>query len=216
VIRRDYLLRLIEQAVRLLQAVFGLVDLRRYPEALAMLNEGYRQFFGMDSDTLMRLPLPFLRKEFGDDAEGIALMAALLEAEGDVLTLMGNEPAALARWERALNILLDAHAEKWFAAPADLPTTVETLAERLRAYTLPADLSARLFRHFAAAGECARAETYLWEWVESAEHGGGQQEVKSYYERLLALDDAALLAGGLTRTEVEEGYRAFTEPGAEK
>lgn len=206
-IKRDYLLRLIDQAVRLLHALLGLVDLRRYPEALQMLNEGYRQFFGMDSDTIMRLPLNYLREQLGNDAEGTRIMAGLLEAEGDVLLLMENEAAALARWERGIILLLEAEAEEWLIVLAELPTTIDSLARRLRPYILPAPLNAQLFRYYAKTNAFAQAENYLWEWLDSGQ--GDATEGKRFYKGLLTLEDEVLEIGGLSRTEVEAGLEGL-------
>lgn len=209
VIKRDYLLRLVDQAVRLIHAMLGLVDLRRYPESLQMLNEGYRQFFGMDSDTIMRLPLNYLREQLGNDAEGTRIMAGLLEAEGDVLLLMENEAAAIARWERGISLLLEAEAERWMIILPELPTTIDSLARRLRPYTLAPDLTAALFRYYATTDHLATAENYLWEWLDSGE--GNAEEGKRFYERLMGLEDDILEIGGLTRAEVETGYQVVRE-----
>jgi hypothetical protein len=91
-------------------------------------------------------------------------------------------------------------------APPDLPTTVDTLAHRLRGYTLPAALTASLFRHYAAA-DFPRAENYLWEWED--ESGVKSAAGVAFYESLRKLDDAALAVGGFTRAEVEKGYADF-------
>ncbi len=203
-IRRDYLLRLIDQAVRLFHAILGLVDLRRYPEALAMLNEGYRQFFGMDSDTIMRLPLNYLREQIGNDAEGTRLMATLLETEGDVLMLMEQEEAAVLRWQRGITLLMEAEAQGWLIVLPELPTTIDSLATRLRPYTLPVDLTAHLFRYYAKTEAFAQAENYLWEWLDTG--AGDVEEGKRFYERLTVLEDEVLERGGLSRAEVEAGY----------
>jgi hypothetical protein len=209
VIRRDYLLRLIDQAVRLFHAILGLVDLRRYPEALAMLNEGYRQFFGMDSDTIMRLPLNYLREQIGNDAEGTRLMATLLETEGDVLMLMEQEEAAVLRWQRGITLLLEAEAQGWLIVLPELPTTIDSLAKRLHPYTLPVDLTAQLFRYYAKTEAFAQAENYLWEWLDTGH--GDAEEGKRFYERLMGLEDKVLELGGLSRAEVEAGYEGLME-----
>jgi len=208
-IRRDYLLRLVDQAVRLLYALVGMVDLRRYPEALQLLNDGYRQFFGMDSDTIIRLPLSYLREQLGNDAEGTRIMAGLLEAEGDVLLLMEQETAAVARWERGITLLLEAEQEGWLIILPELPTTIDSLARRLRPYTLSVELTAALFRYYANTTSFSQAENYLWEWLDT---GNGDIEAgKRFYERLRGVEDEILEAGGLTREEVEAGYAGLVE-----
>ncbi len=210
-IKRDYILREIERLIQLMQSMVGLIDLRQYPEALKIINDTARDMFGLDADTLNRLPLEYLRRHVGE-LEQTALLAALFEAEGVVLSNLGNLDAALYRWIRALTLLLDVDEEGRLQELSGLPTSVEQLNDRLSAYELPADLNARLFRYFTRQGEFATAENYLWSWRSTdADLTTAQHEGTDFYQHLLSLSDRVIEAGGLSREEVEESLVDFGE-----
>ena len=48
-LHRDYFMRQMEQAIRLLQVALGLIKWQNYPEALKMIDDGFQMFFGFDS-----------------------------------------------------------------------------------------------------------------------------------------------------------------------
>jgi hypothetical protein len=210
-LRRDFILRLVDHAVRLLHSLLGLVNLGRYTDALILLNDGYRQFFGMDSDTLVRLPISYLRDQIKDDAEGLVLMASLLEAEGDVLLLLENVEAAYLRWVLGVTLLLEVDAEGMKLTQPELPATIESIAKRLQPYALDATLNSSLFRYFAKTGSYALAENHLWEWVAADISREAAAAGQGFYADLLNLDDAALERGGLTREEIISGARGLWE-----
>lgn len=207
-LRNDWVLRQIEQAIRLLQMIAGLLDFRHYPEALDRIDEGYRLFFGLDSGSVGSLPLDYLldmlRIHGRLDGTRVVLMAKLLRSEGEIYEAQEDEERSSQRSLRALQLLLAAYEsgeESHFPGGWE---DIDALAERLSRYDLPLSLKPQLLSYLEQTGHFAEAENLLWEWLAATDHAPTPvARGLAFYRRLLELPDEALERGELPRSEVE-------------
>ena len=89
---------------------------------------------------------------------------------------------------------------------AEYLPTVEELVEALKPYDLPPRTHAALMIFHEQRGKFSKAEDALFALLESVPgHADAIGLGVAFYERLLALSDAALDAGDLPRAEVEAG-----------
>ncbi len=79
---RDYFLKLIEEAGRVLHMLFTLRTEKRIPEAMTYLEESFKSLFGIDWDVVRHTEpeaLPACLREMGLDAERMDLISGLLQ-----------------------------------------------------------------------------------------------------------------------------------------
>lgn len=209
--RDDYILRMIRQFGQIVAYVLGLRRKKEYPLALIAIDNALRDRLGIGSDDLSTRSegeiLALVR--FGEREENWrevgAYVAALFYAEAAIYVAQGQPDDAAPRALRALQLL----AECALDAPAPLPDYAPPRAElltMLQDYHLPRRTRAALFHLTEAEGSFAEAEDQLFHLI--AEHPGDPDLTTTgiaFFERLLTLTDEALVAGGLSREEAEEG-----------
>jgi hypothetical protein len=211
-IRRDYIMRQIQEMVQILaRAVF----LRTRGECEVALQEIRKALKGLD---------PNANEESLDPQGWIDLCRRHDEAGGSLLEVVGS----LLR-ERAASLQAsgnDKESEKARAAgltlhleailSADNPLTTELLDQVDEAIgavsieTLPPATLSRLFAYCEQRGRLAAAEDILFDWVERGDPNAVEVG-RAFYGRLAATSDQALVEGGLERGEIEDGQRALEE-----
>lgn len=217
--RDDYILRMIRQFGQIVTYVLGLRRARQYPLALIAIDNALRDRLGIGSDDLATRSegeiLALVR--FGEREESWrevgAYVAALFYAEAEIYRAQDQPDHAAPRALRALQLL----AECALDAPEPLPDYAPPRAELLailKDYHLPRRTRAALFRLAEAEGRFDEAEDQLFDLI--AEHPGDPELIATgadFFERLLALTDEALAAGGLSRDEVEQGLAELRAAG---
>jgi tetratricopeptide (TPR) repeat protein len=207
--RNDYVMRMIYQLGAIIRYVFGLQQKGDYTLALIAIDNAYRDRLGLGADdvgTLADRELLALVRFGGGEAwreEGL-FVAALLHAEAAIYTAQERGDAAAERALRALQLLAECAIDADGPLPDYAPPRNELLG-MLRDYHLPGHTRAALFTICERDGDFATAENLLGEMLDEHPddpelHAAGS----AFYSRLLALNDAALQQGGVTRSEVEE------------
>lgn len=158
--RRDYLLRVIDEAARLLARVVLLRTQRRELDALESVVAGCERLFALPAPSLFQLSpeQQFLHLTLGVDdpvsaRDRVLLYAALNAEAAEIYTTLGNVALAQASWANALRFTLRAR-ELTGAAEAPPPPyapAVSALRARLPAQALDPELTDLLGRHDAAA-----------------------------------------------------------------
>lgn len=218
--RRDYFMRLVEEATAVLSQVLKLNQNRDYAEALIVTNDSLRRLTGLSSEALLRLDADdlvaqlALRDELGW-IETCLTVVTVLDQEGDVCALQGREEAAYGRHLKALQLLLAVQTQH---PQIDLPEVVpdvETLLSKVDDIIWPEALCAVLLIYFEQQADYAGAEDMIFSWREMHPTSPAPIETGlAFYERLLEKSDAELLAGNLPRDEVEAGLAELQEESA--
>jgi len=211
-IRRDYILRMIEEFVRLLSRINSLKRAQRWQEASVVADEQLRQLVGTDavgaanlSDTELLARL--IRGEPTQAVpEKILILTALFKEAGDLASSQGSMEPGRALYIRSLNLLLDTIARDEPLEYPEFVPRVDGLVTALQDSPLPLDTQARLMQHYERLGEFARAEDCLFAMLEFEPENRNLLEFGiGFYDRLRCRNDATLLAGNLPRVEVEAG-----------
>jgi uncharacterized protein DUF6483 len=209
-IRRDYLLRAIEELIEALSRIRALKESRRWEAAGLSLDEQFQRLTGCDSRSAVRLTDTELLAKLiqGGSTHAVPektlVLAALFKEAGDVAAGRDRDDESRVFWLKGLHLLLDIEErEELFDHPGFVPS-VEAFAVALSGAELPLPIRARLMRHYELTGEFSKAEDALFGMLEAGPNKPAFVQFGiAFYERLQTRSDESLAAGNLPRPEVE-------------
>lgn len=211
-IRRDYLLRQIEQFVAMLTKIAGLAKDEQWQAASASVTVEFQRLTRVDGPEVLRMSETELLARLiqGEPTllvESKAFMlATLLKASGDLLAGQGRLNESREYYLKGLQLLLDTFGRNEITERPDFVPAVEAFLTGLRDTPLPLPANAMLMRHYERIGEFARAEDTLFAMVDSEPANVELLDFgAAFYRRLLGLKDDTLAAGNLPRAEVQAG-----------
>jgi hypothetical protein len=211
-IRRDYILRMIEQFIQALARLRSLKEERQWEEVAGTLDEEFNRFVGAGAQAVEKMSDTELlaRAIRGEPALAVRdktlLLAGLLKEAGDAAAAQERDEESRAWYLKGLHLLLETLGrEDAFEVPECVPR-VEALVSALAGAPLPLETEARLMQHYERTGEFGRAEDALFAILERQAANPALIEFGvAFYERLARQTDANLEAGNLPRAEVEAG-----------
>jgi hypothetical protein len=151
-IRRDYLMRLIEQFAEALSKLLRLKKNKNHEEALSLIGQTYKELLGFDSlfvnsfsaDDLISL----VSTDGGPDANKCIIIAILLKEEGEVYETRNQHDISQIRYLKSLDIFLrgslSAGEIKMDMNSYDLGKIVDKLEKE----KLPEDVRIRLSKYY--------------------------------------------------------------------
>ncbi len=208
---RDYLVRLLTQAGLALGKAMGLRQQQKQREALDLIDEFLGRELRLRSRLAMGLSdddlLSMLSVTGSPNAESVAVVAAFLQQEADLLDDLGETGESVPRYAKALRLSLymlrnDMEVDGW-----DVRSRVTELLKALEPYEPDAETKRALWQWNESEGRFSDAENALYELAD--DRAVTEEEGAAFYERLAAFGDGVLEAGGLTRDELEEGRRQW-------
>ncbi|MGD0251085.1 MAG: DUF6483 family protein [Verrucomicrobiota bacterium] len=211
-IRRDYILRQIEQFVAMLAKIAGLAKNEQWLEASTVTAGEFQRLTGADAGEVLQMSETELLARLiqGEPAHVVEakafMLATLLKTNGDLVASEGRLEESRQFYLKGLHLLLDTFGRSGITERPDFVPAVEAFLTGLRDVPLPVKTNATLMHHYDRTGEFARAEDALFgmmdaepDKVELLDFG------RSFYQRLQGLGDDALAAGNLPRAEVQAG-----------
>ena len=211
-IRRDYILHLVEATVAALCRVLGHKQAGNYPAALADVRRTASELLGLEEKAWLALSDRQLARLLTADGrlhrERCAVAAVLLKEEAALLNLLGETECARRQQIKALSLLLDVTTHGVNVPGIDCAAEIAALRDCLSDSDLPAHVESGLLQHHELRGEFAEAENVLFRLAETR---GPEMFAagSAFYQRLLAQPDDALERGNLPRAEVESGLLEF-------
>jgi hypothetical protein len=211
-IRRDYILRMVEECIRALARINDLKKGQHWDEASEVLDAEFKRLIGAGAQALMRLSETELLAQLLQDGpthavrEKTLVLTTLFKEAGDVAAGKDRVEESRDYYLKALHLLLDTLARgEVFECPEFVPK-VEMLRESLQGESLSARTHALLMQHYERTGEFAKAEDVLFAMIDVEPGNAAIVEFGiALYQRLLTQSDSALNEGHLPRAEVEEG-----------
>ncbi|TVY06954.1 DUF6483 family protein [Paenibacillus cremeus] len=213
--RRDYLLRLIEQSMAVVQKVMYEVSQRRLEEAMALLTQAMKQLLGVGSKLVHALAVKDLIALLSRDGEvdqgKVLALGDLLNAEAAVWKEAGQEVAARQAATKSAELLLtarelDARAE----LKDEFQSRVQTALEMIGRSRMEIGLMEKLISYYEETGWFASSEDVLFHLLDALEEAGLESERMEWveigiqmYERWLLLDEGKLENGNFSSNEVE-------------
>lgn len=210
-IRRDYILRMIEEFFQALTRIRNLKRDQRLAEADAELDQEFARLIKSGAKEVCKLSETELLARLiqGEPTQAVRdktlMLTTLLKEAGD-LAVAGNRPEeGRACYLKGLHLLLETSRGEVFDVPAFVPT-IEVFAKSLEGSSIPIETQARLMQHYETIGEYSKAEDFLFAMIESDPANDRLVDFGlAFYKRLEAQADAALEFGNLPRAELAAG-----------
>lgn len=215
-IRRDYILRMIEEFFEVLARIDRLKNGQLWQEAAGTVDEQFQRLVGANAQAATQLSdtellAQLIRGEPTQVVQEKALMlTALLKEAGDVAAGQERTTESRACYLKGLHVLLNTLAgDEVSDFPAFVPR-IESFVAALADAPLPLETQARLMQHYERAGEFGKAEDCLYAMLEAEPQTPGLVDFGiTFYERLKGQSDARLAEGNLPRPELEAGLSAL-------
>ena len=211
-IRRDYILRMIEEFIRALVRMRGLKKAGRWDEAARAVDLEFKKLLDGGASAVMQLSekelLAQLSQNDGtaDMREKAFVVAALLSEVGEIADAQGRVEEGRKSYLKALHLVLETLAHGEAGELPEFVPKVEMLMQALQPTELPPRTQAMLMQHYERVGEFAKAEDALFALFEAEPDRDRVVEFGiAFDQRLFAQSDSALAAGNLPRKEAEEG-----------
>lgn len=207
--REDFIKRLISQFFSALHKLLGVVSKQDYAGGLEMAAQIRFELLGLSSQLTHSLSPSdlFTMLSPGDEPNPAKplILAELFKVEGDIYAAQGQENNSFKSYLTALELLLVISLETNEPQFPEGFSSIETLAELLDEFVLPADILAALFHYYESAGSYTLAEETLFDYIEdSADIQQGLTAGLQFVERLREKTSAELSAGEFTHAEVDE------------
>jgi len=213
-LRRDYILRMIEEFAQALARIRSLKKGQKWNEASEALDAEFQRLIGDGAQAVARLSETELLARVMQDGpthlmrDKTLMLTTLLKEAGDVAAGEDREAAGRECYLKALHLLLETLARGDVFEYPDFVPKVEMLVAVLQTAPLPARTHALLMQHYERTGEFAKAENALFALLDA--EPDNQRIVDfgiAFYQRLLRQSDAALANASLPRPEVQEGLK---------
>lgn len=213
-IKRDYIMTMIEELGRAVAAILLKRKEQKQDEARQEVQKAFKELVGLNYTMLMVLSFKDQLKLLGihdETALGKSAVAArLLEEEAELFIeqddpgkALHNHMLSLCLYAQVFKFRIDQYID-------DVPERIRSLISRLENDDLP-DVVLRYTAEFLAAdGQYGKAEDMLYRLLETDDPEAGDV-ARTFYTRLLEKDDRDLEAGNLPRNEVEEGLRELAD-----
>jgi len=211
-IRRDYILRMIEELRRVLAGIVALKQERRWQEVEGTLDEQFKRLVGVGAAEAVVLSETDLSARLmqGETTQFVRekarFLTALFREAGDAAVAQDRTDEGQALYLKGLHLLLGMQDSGEPSDHPDFVPSIEVFTAALSDAPIPAQTLAMLMRHYERRGEFGKAEDALFGLLDGTP---ATHEVVdfglAFYERLRGQRDAALTAGNLPRSELDAG-----------
>ena len=215
-IRRDYIVRMIEEMGRALAQIRALRQGGRAEAARQMVDAECEKLAAMGVTGIVGLSETELlaRVSEGQYAQTVHLrtlgVVSLLREAAEIASGEDRTEEAREIYLKALHLLLGVLSQDDPAGFPEFVPGVEAIVTALQDQPLPVQTLVLLMRHYEESRQYAKAEDALFSLLDTM---GADSEIigfgRAFYERILRRSDAALLAGNLPRKEAEQGRNEF-------
>ena len=211
-IRRDYILRMIEEFIQALARINTLRQGQQWQQAAGTVDEEFQRLIGAGAQEVIKLSdTEVLAKLIqGGPTQAVhdktLMLTTLLKEAGDLAAAQDRTDESRACYLKGLHLLLGTLGRGEVCDCPDFVPKVEEFVAALRDAPLSLPTQALLMQHYERAGEFGRAEDALYAMFEAEPEQRGLAEFGlAFYERLQSKSDRSLADGNLPRPELEAG-----------
>lgn len=211
-IRRDYIIRMIEEFAEALARIRALRGKGQHGEALTLTEVEFKRITGIDSGALLKLSETELLARLIESEplhavrEKLFFLTTLLKEAGDIAAVEDRVGESRACYLKGLHLLLNSLARSDAYEQPEFVPKVELFVNALD--DMPMQTQAMLMEHYERTGQFAKAEDALFAILdEDVSNEYALSFGILFYERLLGHSDTQLEEGNLPRAEVEAGLQ---------
>jgi tetratricopeptide (TPR) repeat protein len=213
---QDYIKRMLNQLVAVIQMIIGLKAAGQYGQALQAIDQALEQLLGLKPDIAKRLSdeaiLNSLTQANSLDTDRLLIVADLFKEEGDVYAALNRPTESFSSHLRALNFYIEAALAGVEGDRQEPDDKLEDLYHQLSKYQLPSTTLYGSFTYFEGTGRFKMAASILSQLLDvPALREEVHRESLAFYQRLREKSDLDLENGELTRSEVEERLSKFAD-----
>jgi hypothetical protein len=219
-IRRDYILRMIEECIEALTQIRALQKDQRWEEARLAVDAQCEKLASAGAWKLAQLSEMELLARLAQDQPTqtvrtrLFLMISLLQEAAQIAAAEGRIADAREIGLKALHVLLEVSAQSEAGEHPAFAPGVEVLVNALAGAPWPVCTQIMLMRHYESTGQLAKAEDTLYSILDATADDPASLEFgAAFYGRILRQNDAMLQGGNLPRDEAEEGLRELKRRG---
>ncbi len=212
-LRKDYLLGMMEELTSAVASVLGLRRENKHVEALKQLDDLLNKQFRLRSDLLRRLPpeqiIEFFRMGPGMEADELQQVARILEEEAAIYLETSKIDEGIRILMKSLHLYLYSDLNGATRDLQVLPERIACIVKLVHEYELPPETSKLLAVHYEHENRLDKAADVwfglAWEQPEL------RLEAETFYSQLLDKTNAELERGGISRQEIIEGLSEITQ-----
>ncbi len=203
----DYIMRMIHLLRLLMERLLGLTGAQQREAGEDEIAKVMGLLTGITPGAALTLSPDQLADVLGSDGEGVArrfALAEILRMQGDFYQRLGEDEDALRSHRRSAQMYF-----RSYDAPAELlRQAYPSVRAMFRQFF--AEFDAKDFLYAGSFFEAVRA----WDAAEDAYCAAEtEEEALVFYDRLAAIDEDDLTAGGLSRAEVSQGRERIVKLG---
>jgi hypothetical protein len=220
-IRRDYILRMIEEFVQVLSRIKSLERGQLWREAACAVDEEFQRLTGAGAAAVAQLTETELLARLiqGEPTQVVRqkalMLTTLLKEAGGLAAAQGRAEESRASYLKGLHLLLETLARHEAFECPDFVPGVEVFVAALGNKPLPLETQARLMQHYEVTGQFGKAEDCLFAMLEAEPGNAALVEFGiAFCERLRGQSDASLASGNLPRPELEASLAELRGLGA--
>ena len=173
-IRRDYILRLVEQFVQALSKIQGFKKEQQWGNAETALDEEFQRPIKRGAEGVGALSLTELLSRLieGEPTQAVQMktfmLVTLLQQAGDLATAQDQIELAKSHYLKGLHLLLHTLAGGDIYDYPEFVPKVEMFVAALKTFELPIETLGTLMQHYERTGEFAKAEDALFDMLDQA------------------------------------------------
>ncbi len=209
-VRKDYLLRVIEQFAAFLEKILFHKQAGDFIGAEQQIDETVKTLLGIDPSSLFAMSADRMLQELigqsGFDVDICLVVAELCNQKADVARAGNASTVNADLLEKSF--LLYSEAIRHGANNMVYRDRILAVINALRQHGIAETTKIKLIWYYEFCGLFGKAEDVLYELVDSG-YEGIRDLGMEFYKRLNDKEDVLLAVGNLPRNEVEEGYQYF-------
>lgn len=206
-LKRDYILALIEESTRALANILRHQEAREWLETQDAVADSAQSYLGITLTELNQASaldlIALVRTGRDQDIARWHHLIGLLQIQGAIREYEKEEMESINLYFKALDIATEVSLND-DRLPYYL-SDIEALQSLVEEYMLPAGIQSKLFHIYEQSDQYAVAEDTLFDMLDQSNNDDEIIELGlDFYDRLLRKSDYKLQSGGLPRHEIEE------------
>ena len=212
-LQRDYLLRMTEMLTAALSKILFNIEKKDYAEAENEIVAAAKTIIGLDLKMINILNIEDIMKlmKTSDLYAGRCIVSAeLMNEYGLVIKMKGNETESESVYLKSLRLYLEALLAKEIPEPEKYYSKVNELISKLKESEFSNELNNYLIDYYELSGQYSKAEDIIFQLLEN-QNSEIKNKAVSFYNKLNLRTDEELIAGNLSREEVNESLEEISQ-----